>query len=209
MRLCERAIWPTAVQEDLVAYKQAANSKALAPEFPMQPRKSETQVDRKLTQESASHELVAHLEQAFCAATGVESKELAVRLVAQLESLQIGEPDVAKRITLAIQALSEIKPAGVLGALLAVEMLATHEAAIMFLRNAAAHGESSIARDADVLRSTKLMRLFLDQLHTMQKLTTKGLEEKKLFTAVTQVHKGGPASEAPVFARETCREATV
>ena len=62
-------------------------------------------IDSKLIQGPSSSELVAQLDQAFCAATGVKSKELAVRLVAQLQSLQIGEPDFTKRMTLATQAL--------------------------------------------------------------------------------------------------------
>ena len=85
MRLSEGAIWSTESKT------QAVTSPSDKPVQNWKLRKS-GEIDRKLIREPASSELVAQLDQEFCAATGVQSKELAVRLVAQLQSLRSVSP---------------------------------------------------------------------------------------------------------------------
>jgi len=56
-------------------------------------------------------------------------------------------------------------------------MFGTHQAAILFLRNAVAEDQSPEGRDAHLARSTKLMGLFLQQLEALQKLKGKATQQ--------------------------------
>src|SRR5262249_17287202 len=105
--------------------------------------------------------LIARAEEGICAVTGTSGKALAGRILAQLQSLQIGEPVLENRLGLAVDVLAELRPTSALELLLAVQMFGTHQAAILFLRNAVAEDQSPEGRDAHVARSTKLMGLFL------------------------------------------------
>jgi hypothetical protein len=57
-------------------------------------------------------------------------------------------------------------------------MIATHEAALLFLAIATREDQTAEGRDANVLRATRLMRLHIDQLEAMQKLKGKSGQQK-------------------------------
>jgi len=59
----------------------------------------------------------------------------------------------------AISTMAEIGPQNLTEAMLAAQMIATHETALTFLRRATVDGQSFEGADANVLRATRLMRL--------------------------------------------------
>ena len=136
--------------------------------------------------------LTARAEEALCAVTGTSGKALAGRILAQLQSLQIGELGLERGLCLAIDQLAQLRPTNAVESLLVVQMFGTHEAAILFLRNATAKEQSPEARHANLSRSTKLMALFLQQLEAFQKLKGKATQQKVTVEHV-HVHEGGRA----------------
>jgi hypothetical protein len=141
---------------------------------------------------NSKSKLIAKAEQAICTVTGTSGKALAGRILGQLQSLQIGEPVLENRLGLAIDVLAELRPTSALESLLAVQMFGTHQAAILFLRNAVAEDQSPEGRDAHLARSTKLMGLFLQQLEALQKLKGKATQQKVTVEHV-HIHEGGKA----------------
>jgi hypothetical protein len=77
-------------------------------------------------------------------------------------------------------------------AMLAAQMIATSEAALMFVRRSTAEGQNFEAVDANVLRATRLMRLFIQQTDAMQKLKGKA-GQQTLTVEQVNVHQGGQA----------------
>lgn len=76
--------------------------------------------------------------------------------------------------------------------MLAVQMMGVHQAALMFLKNATVEQQTAEGRDLNLLRATRLMRLFLEQLEAMQKLKGKAGQQKVTVEHV-HVHEGGRA----------------
>ena len=74
--------------------------------------------------------------------------------------------------------------------MLAVQMIAVQEAALVFLNRATAKGQSFEGADANTVRAVRLMRLFNDQAEAMQKLKGKTGQQKM---TVEHVHDGGRA----------------
>lgn len=149
--------------------------------------------------------LISRAEEAICAVTGISGKALAGRILAQLQSLQIGEPRLEKRLGLAIDVLAELRPTSALESLLAVQMFGAHEAAILFLRNATAEEQSPEGRDANSARAMKLMGLFLEQLEAMQKLKGKAAQQKVTVEHV-HIHAGGKAIVGAVSRGDKTKE---
>ena len=75
---------------------------------------------------------------------------------------------------------------------LAAQMLGTHRAAMMFLKNATKPEDSFDGRDRNVLRAMRLMRLFTEQVETMAKLKGKSGQQKVIVEHVN-VGAGGQA----------------
>jgi len=68
--------------------------------------------------------------------TGTSGKALAGRILAQLQSLQIGEPVLENLLGLAVDVLAELRPISALESLLAAQMTAREIDAVKRLRNA-------------------------------------------------------------------------
>jgi hypothetical protein len=100
--------------------------------------------------------------------------------------------DKSERLMAAVGTLREIGPNGALESLLAVQMMGVHNAALTFLRNATSDGQDLEARDANVVRAFRLMRLFNEQLEAMQKLKGKAGQQKVTVEHV-HVNEGGKA----------------
>jgi hypothetical protein len=73
-----------------------------------------------------------------------------------------------------------------------VQMIAANDAALLFLRRATADGQTVEGSDGNVLRATRLMRLFTEQLAAMAKLKGKTGQQKVVVEHV-HVHSGGQA----------------
>ena len=92
----------------------------------------------------------------------------------------------------AIAMLGELQPATATEAMLAAQMVGTHRAAMMFLKNATKPDDSFDGRDRNVLRAMRLMRLFTEQVEAMSKLKGKSGQQRVVVEHVT-VAAGGQA----------------
>ncbi len=127
---------------------------------------------------------------------GVKTAEMAHALASQVAQLQVWtRSDPARRVqtlTRATCLLGEIGPKTGPEALLAVQMIGVHEAATTFLRRANVDGQTIDGTDRNVLRATRLMRLFTEQLDAMARLKGRTSQQKVTVEHV-HVHDGGQA----------------
>ena len=72
-----------------------------------------------------------------------------------------------------------------------MRMLGVHEAATMFLYRATAEGQTVDGADRNVLRATRLMRLFNDQLAAMAKLKGRTSQQKVTWSTCTSTRGAG------------------
>ena len=139
-------------------------------------------------------EQIAEMEDAVRQIAGVRTSEVAQHLVGQLSKLQPwdNKRSDAERWSAAVTMLSELQPASGPEALLAVQMIGVHHAATQFLARAICEGQTFEGTDANVLRATRLMRLFKEQLGAMEML--KGTTRRQKVTVEhVHVHAGGQA----------------
>jgi hypothetical protein len=78
-------------------------------------------------------------------------------------------------------------------------MVGAHHAATTFLARATAEGQTFEGADANVLRATRLMRLFNEQLDALAKLKGKTGQQRVVVEHVT-VNEGGRAIVGAVAA---------
>jgi len=137
---------------------------------------------------------------------GVRTPEVAHLLVKQAINLQVWmRPDRARRDDTFLGAealLAELSPRTAAEALLAVQLIGVHEAATMFLHQATAEGQTAEGADRNVLRATRLMRLFTEQLDAMAKLKGRTSQQKVTVEHV-HVHDGGQAIVGAVNATKS------
>ncbi|HYW46956.1 MAG TPA: hypothetical protein VE959_29085 [Bryobacteraceae bacterium] len=148
-----------------------------------------------------SHAERAALLEKFCKITGTTTERGAERILAQMASMQVwgrGETD-EQRILAAAELIADLGPANATEALLAVQMFGVHEAALQLLQRATLQGQTFEGCDANVLRATKLMRVFIEQLDAMAKLKGKAAQQKVTVEHV-HVHEGGQAIVGAVSA---------
>lgn len=131
------------------------------------------------------------------AALGCKTSETALALLGQVMALEhpttAMEPERINTIRMnAIAVLAELQPATVTEAMLAAQMVGTHRAAMMFLKNATKPEDSFDGRDRNVLRAMRLMRLFTEQIEAMSKLKGKSGQQRVVVEHVT-VAAGGQA----------------
>jgi hypothetical protein len=142
--------------------------------------------------EAAGRVTVDITEDSLRAALGTRSHEVAQRLAAGLALVPVHGFSLGKRVSSALSLLTEIAPATALEAMLAVQMVGVHEGANSFLYSALLQDQSPEGRDANVLRATRLMRLFNEQLEAMAKLRGKAGQQKVTVEHV-HIHEGGQA----------------
>jgi hypothetical protein len=130
-------------------------------------------------------------------ATGVSAEDVALILAVQATAVPVGggaegDPEKGRElVSTAVETLEQIKPEGALQSMLAVQMIGVHNTAIKFLMRAA-DNQSREETDANVMRSTRLMRVFNDQLEAFAKLRGKTFEQKVIVRHV-HVHEGAQA----------------
>jgi hypothetical protein len=73
-----------------------------------------------------------------------------------------------------------------------VQMVGAQRLAMRFLAQATREGQTPVVVDANVLRATRLMRLFTEQVETMAKLKGKGGQQRVVVEHVN-VAAGGQA----------------
>ena len=134
---------------------------------------------------------------ALSATFGCKTSETAMALLAQIMALDHPttetEPERINTVRMnAIAMLGELQPTTATEALLAAQMVGTHRAAMMFLKNAMKPEDSFDGRDRNVLRAMRLMRLFTEQVAAMSKLKGKSGQQRVVVEHVT-VAAGGQA----------------
>jgi hypothetical protein len=129
-----------------------------------------------------------------CKATGTRSKDVGSRIIYQAASAAVWPKPEAEDDLLAtsIALMEEMIPQNATEAMLAVQMIATHEAALMFVRRATLEDQATEAIDLNVCRASRLLRIFLLQLEVVQKLKGKAGQQKVTVEHV-HVHPGGQA----------------
>jgi hypothetical protein len=87
--------------------------------------------------------------------------------------------------------LAELRPGNILEGLLITQMIGIHEAALGFLKTSTADDMGQF-RDQNVSRSTRLMRLFLEQLEQLQRMRG-NTRQQRVTVEHVHVNAGGQA----------------
>jgi hypothetical protein len=140
----------------------------------------------------ASQPEIARIRKLIGKASGIRGERLAERILVQLERMQMWGPKDAESVIDALEMMVEMKPANVLEAMLTVQMVGVHEAALMFLKRATMEGQTFAGSDANALRATRLLRVFNEQLDAMARLKGKAGHQKVTVEHV-HVYQGGQA----------------
>ena len=129
-------------------------------------------------------------------ATGTEDSNLSQHLINQVMNVLWVPEDLKKEdqdiiFNSAISALKGIKPESEIEGMLAVQMIATHSAAMECLRRTMLHGQSFEGRDANFKYAAKLLGIFAKQIDTLNKNRGKG--QQKVTVEHVHVERGGQA----------------
>jgi hypothetical protein len=149
-------------------------------------------------QQADRAERTAKLDALVCELTGIKSPEVVHQILWQMERMHVlgdvwgAEVPISQEITLALHMLAELRPAGVMEALLVVQMVGVQEAMVAFLKRSTDRDQNEKGCDADVLRSTRLGRLFIEQLEVLLKLKGRATQQKVTVEHV-HVHAGAQA----------------
>lgn len=170
---------------------------------PTAPTKADSPVavDEK-ARDQRLHELIL----SGCKVTGTRTSEVANRILIQVaETLARPKSREAEDDLIdAVSTMAEMEPQNLTEAMLATQMIAANEAALMFLSRATNENQYPEAIDTNVLRATRLMRLFGEQLQAMQKLKGKSGQQSVRVEHV-HVHDGGQAIVGTVTSSGTGR----
>src|ERR1019366_1108663 len=100
------------------------------------------------------HELIL----SACKVTGTRRRELADRVLIQVADALVRpkSTDAEDDLIIAISAIAEMEPQNLTEAMLATQMIAANDAALMFLSRATIEDQHPEAIDTNVLRATRL-----------------------------------------------------
>jgi hypothetical protein len=170
------------------------NKQALAVQKPA-PEKTCSQAVATMETETREQKIAA-IEKFMRKITGTRTFEAANRFIAQIDSALVWPKPTDDKDRLlrasALMIMAEISPQNAIQAMLATQMIAVNDAALLFLSQATLQGQFVNAADACVLRATRLMRIFNEQLEAMQRLKGKACQQKVTVEHV-HVHDGGQA----------------
>src|SRR5215472_442855 len=159
-------------------------------------------------EEAKSQKRIDGLLKHACKVTGARTGEFAHRIIIQAAGSLVSPrpkdgPD--GQLVAGFAAISELAPQNALEAMLATQMIAAPEAALMFLNRATTEGQYPANIDANVLRAIRLTRIFGEQLEGMQKLRGKTGHQRVTVEHV-HVHDGGQAIVGAVTAKRGPRK---
>jgi hypothetical protein len=125
--------------------------------------------------ERSREQLLGELSANVCQLTGTHSYDVGDRIIDQVANAQVWPKpqDEDDHVINAMSLIGEMAPQNATEAMLAVQMIATNEAALMFMKRATMEDQSTEGSDANVLRATRLMRVFIQQLEAIQKMRSK------------------------------------
>ncbi len=128
--------------------------------------------------------------------TGTEDPKLAQRLLNQVVDTLwmpagLSDEERIERVRAAVSALKGIKPQDEIEGMLAAQMIATHSAAMEYLRRAIIPNQTTVGIDLYLKHATKLLSVFAKQLETLNRNRGKG--QQKVTVEHVQVQSGGQA----------------
>jgi hypothetical protein len=144
---------------------------------------------------------------ALIESTGVQSTEVACAILGQAMDLQPDGRTMPEKLEVAMKTMKEMAPGNLTEAMLAVQMIGVHNAAVRFLQMSLMPNQTRGGADVCISRATKLLRLFPEQLSAMAKLKGKSGQQKMTIEHV-HVHAGGQAIVGPVGPRSVAPSAT-
>ena len=163
-------------------------TKETMPVFPL----TKTEGDAEVEKREAAPGQLASAQTALLEATGGRSDEVALMIWSQVEALQPERGGKTGSAVLSLKTIGEMAPGNVMEAMLAVQMIGVHNAAVEFLRRSQLPDQTVGAVDTNVARASRLTRLFIGQLEAMAKL--KGTAGRQKMTVEhVHVHAGGQA----------------
>jgi hypothetical protein len=138
--------------------------------------------------------------------TGMTTETGLELIINQMMAMQVWHRSKTEtqKLTAAVDLIAEFQPTNATEALLAVQMFGIHEAALFFLKRATLDGQTFEGNDANVVRATRLMRLFSEQAELMAKLKGKTAQQKVIVEHV-HIHQGGQAIVGAVTATKQGR----
>ena len=132
--------------------------------------------------------------------TGALSHDTASRLTVQAcHALVWPRVEEDAVIAAGVAAIAELAPQNGAEGMLSVQLIAVHNAALMFLHRATLEKQEPEAVDRNVIRASRLMRVFVEQVDALQKLKGKAGQQKVTVEHV-HVHDGGQAIVGAVSA---------
>jgi hypothetical protein len=132
-------------------------------------------------------ELIAECYSLMRQAVGVSNDDVALAIVLDFEQM-LGKTESRESLALAANFLREFQPTSAHEAMLAVQMFGVHQASLRFLGNATLKEQTPEGRDSNVLRASRLMRLFRDQLDTMAMLKGKAGQQRMTVDVHKHIH---------------------
>ena len=184
--LGESSMGKIATRNTTVGQIIAANSRKNQP--------SKGAASQPLEAKNTREQLFDKLIETIPKATGTRTEDFGDRIIQQVGSALVWpmQKDSKEQGIKAITAITELEPQSATEAMLATQMIAAHDAALMFMARATSENKPTEIIDANVQRATRLMRLFNEQLEAMAKLKGKSGQQKVTVEHV-HVYTGGQA----------------
>jgi len=126
-------------------------------------------------------------------ATGTVSTPLSVKLLTQISNVTLKDDDSAQKdeFNSELALMAGIKPNDAVESMLAVQMIATHDLAMEFMKRSMWKDRSIMLIEGDINRATKLLRTFTAQVEALNKYRNKG--QQKVIVEHVTVNEGGQA----------------
>lgn len=148
-------------------------------------------------------------ERALLTATGTADHALAIRLITDVQQAlwnpgYLSENERVQDLTAAVAALEAINPRDGLEGMLAVQMVATHNAALECFRRTMQIDVSFEVRESNLKYAEKLLSLYLRELEALQK--RRGQGQQNVTVKHVKVEAGGQAMLGVVNASRTLEQ---
>lgn len=159
--------------------------------------KSNRTVLEKQQEEKDEDELIVNALKKIETASGVKAQSVADRLAVQTASSTLSywgvkNSTVGQRLELASSIMAEMQPSNATEAMLANQMIAVNDAALLFTSQATLAESTSQNRTDNAERACRFLSLFVQQVDAMQRLKGKTGRQKVTVEHVN-VHAGGQA----------------
>jgi hypothetical protein len=186
---------------------EKADSRNVAVKKRAKPRllNSNSAVSAKKLREREEDERILGALEKLEDSSGIRARSLSGRLLFQTASatlhhwgLKDGTP--GQRLELAASALAEMEPSNAMEAMLANQMIAVNDAALLFVNQTTLTESTLQQRDANTERACKFLTIFVQQVDAMQRLKGKAGRQRVTVEHVN-VHAGGQAIVGAVAAR--------